>query len=399
MMKAQRFGWILAIALLAPSIGHAGVCDLLTVAVEGPERNTVVYKGSDDTWEQSPDAIKYMDALPTDEVAGGLTPTDIDEVLSALAKRVAVSPAFAEGRAHGPLLRHALLEQIASLSSNVPRAAPYAPLEWTSADLFVTNQWSSKQVSGERCNGRVYQANLSYFDREPPHTPVAFEIFRLDEDEENADAFFYLADEGQATEVRAVVKVVNALFEDFRLAAYQRTIERLDLFDTAWSNYLTKGYSQYPWESYLNSYRGINPYTWTKPPGHQWVFLHPEPSTIVDVRSTKGASLEAGLLLHGVGWIKYMGDERAWFIGASATGAITTSSELGLGGGGTLHFGHSAIHSRVPHISLSVLFHDTKSGRSGPFIGLSVDLWRLFNETSNEPRFRQILEKAKAVVD
>lgn len=120
---------------------------------------------------------------------------------------------------------------------------------------------------------------------------------------------------------------------------------------------------------------------------------------VVDARSTKGASLKPGLLIHGLGWINYVGKQNDWFWGVSATGSITTTADRGLGGGGTLHFGHTAIHSQVPHISLSVLWHDTRKGKSAPFIGLSLDLWRLFDKASNEPRFREVLTKAKEGVN
>lgn len=402
---------VLAIAtylLLFPDFAHAGLCDLLEFASpeESASLRDPVYLVNNEAWRDSPSAEKYIDVVFEDEVAAdsedpessGLTPDEVAARLDRLMRQVRSSSAFQDDRDNGVLLRRALLAQLEFVKKNVPSAQPNEAIEWKSADQFVNKQWTN-EMKEETCDDRLYHADIFYFDREEPRTPLALVIARLDDEGEDAEAFFYIADKGQSTEVRAVVAEVNRLFHEFRRAPIARTIKRLDKIDGAWTNYLTKGYSQYPWETYVNSFRTLVDYSWAKPPGHQWIVLHPEAVMVVDARSTQDASLKPGLLVHGLGWINYVGDENKWFWGVSATGSITSSSNRGLGGGGTLHFGHTAIHNRVPHISLSVLWHDTRSGRSAPFIGLSLDLWRLLDETSNEPRFREVLEKANSVVN
>jgi len=176
----------------------------------------------------------------------------------------------------------------------------------------------------------------------------------------------------EAMAVRATVGAVQTLFSAERQQALDGAVARLTTISRGWTHYLEHGYSQYPWEAALNSVGT----SWSRAPRLQIVLIHPEPAALLDLREAKRSVLEGALLVHGAGLIGYGGDTRSWFLGASATAAVTTSRALGLGGGGTLHLGHTALRARVPHVSLSVLAFATR-GKKAPFIGLSVDLWRL----------------------
>lgn len=346
--------------------------------------------GAEKAWREVPGALRYR-APDQEEPGPALGPGEILERLWSLEEAVRTSPAFADERKNGSFLREILTRQITAVRAEVLPLKAEEELEWRSAKDFVGTRWHRVQRPPAACAGAEYATDTLYFSEQGPKSPVALRIVPfadLDPDVENA---IYLADPEQAAEFRVVVAEVNALFLPFRLAALNRTVRRLDEIDKAWENYLTKGYSQYPWEALVNSWRRLNRFSWSSPPTRQFVFLHPEAAMVMDARSTEGAALDGSLLLHGLGYIHYFGATRNWFLGASATGAVTTDEDLGLGVGGTLHFGHSAIQSRVPHVSLSVLFHDTRSGSNGPFIGVSVDLWRLFEAAGSEGIYRSVL--------
>lgn len=352
------------------------------------------YTGATESWREVPGAWRYRGAALEAAATAPLGPRELLERLWGLDGAVRTSPAFADERPNGPYLRGVLARQLAAVRAEVLPLLGAPELDWAAARSFVGTRWDRVQVASATCDGWEYATATLYFSEQEPRTPLALQIVPFDGMDPDPDRAIYLADPVQAAEFRVVVDEVNRLFQPFRLAALNRAVERLDEIDAGWSNYLTKGYSQYPWESLVNSSRRLNSYTWSSPPKRQFLLLHPEVAAVVDARSTRGAAVEGGLLLHGLGYLRYFGAKRSWFLGCSVTGAVTGSPDVGLGAGGTLHFGHSALHARVPHVSLSALFHDTRSGSSGPFLGFSVDLWRLFEATSNEELYRAALSGA-----
>jgi hypothetical protein len=169
--------------------------------------------------------------------------------------------------------------------------------------------------------------------------------------------------------------------------------KRLTEIDRGWSNYLEKGFSQYPWEVVLNS-RTVG-FNWTSPPRRQWIFLHPEAGALIDARASKRASTETGLLVHGLGHLWYFGASRGTFVGLSGTASVSNDPAFGAGAGGTLHWGNTTVHSRVPHVSLSVLWQDYAVGKAGLAIGVSLDFWRLAQATNGEDMYQSAVERLK----
>lgn len=142
----------------------------------------------------------------------------------------------------------------------------------------------------------------------------------------------------------------------------------------AWENYLQRGYPQYPWENLANSWLVSS--AWDRAPSGQFVLLHPEPGALMDVDRADTADLSAGLLVHGLGYLRYFGDDRAWFCGASATGCLTGDEGNGFGYGLTLHVGSTKASNPLPHISVGLLYHDGVED-DGFQVSLGVDVLRL----------------------
>ena len=80
--------------------------------------------------------------------------------------------------------------------------------------------------------------------------------------------------------------------------------------------------------------------------------------------------------MHGLGYLRYFGDDRAWFCGASATGCITGDEGNGFGYGVTLHLGSTRATNTLPHISVGLLYHDGVED-DGFQVSLGVDVLRL----------------------
>lgn len=405
---SPRVAGFAAVWLVFAATARGGdLCGLLTdvsrhvaVDVGGEDYRAFAdaYTGGTESWREVPGAWRYRGLAREAPETAPLSPRELLERLWGLDGAVRTSPAFSDERPNGAYLRGALARQLAAVRAEVLPLLGAPELDWAGARSFVGTRWDRVQVASATCDGREYATATLYFSEQEPRTPLALRIVPFDGLDPDPDRAVHFADPVQAAEFRVVVDEVNRLFQPLRLAALNRAVQRLDEIDAGWNNYLAKGYSQYPWESLGNSKRGLNPFSWSSPPRRQFILLHPEAAVVVDARSTQGAALEGSLLLHGLGYLRYFGPKRSWFLGCSVTGAVTGNRDVGLGAGGTLHFGHSAIHARVPHLSVGVLFHDTRSGSSGPFLGVSVDLWRLFETTSNEGIYRAALSGASATV-
>jgi hypothetical protein len=98
-------------------------------------------------------------------------------------------------------------------------------------------------------------------------------------------------------------------------------------------------------------------------------------------------------MLHTLGYIHYFGDERSWFLGASATLSFS-DVDHGLGIGPTLHFGSARTHSYIPHVSIGLLWHDFENGPDGPVLGVSIDLMRLFDHDGPMAEYKAALSGA-----
>lgn len=358
------------------------------------ERYGDVYKGAavSRRWAGSPLYKRYQ---VTDDDQEALSPRGVRKRLEVLALAVEGSPAFNESGNNAALLKAYLLAELHGLSAAVAPLEDRTLVSWQAVKDAPLARFNQVNVASEECRDGFYATNSAFFTvGGPAKETIALRLEKQIEAisgifAEDPSQRFYIATLEQAIEFRSVVDEVKRLFAPLQQMAVNEAAIKLVEIDQGWSNYLEKGYSQYPWESLLNSLAVS--YSWSSPPESQWLVMHPEMAAVVDARSTSGSSLEGALLVHGVGYIRYFGDERDWFLGASLTGSITTDSDVGLGVGGTVHFGHTAIHSKVPHISVSVLFHDTVRGSSGPFIAVSADLWRLFQSESAQRLYQQAL--------
>jgi len=184
--------------------------------------------------------------------------------------------------------------------------------------------------------------------------------------------FAYL-DERDAWIVVAVFDLVHSALEaNLQLG---EVAARLRQNRTAWDDYLRHGYAQYPWEELVNDRLVAS--AWDSPPDRQFVFLHAEPGVVFDLQHGKDTSLDAALLVHAIGHLWYFGDDRGWYAGASATAAITSDEDHGLGYGVTLHFGRSVASASVPAVSVGLLWHEGNDGERGLEMSIGVDLLRL----------------------
>ena len=327
-------------------------------------------------WAGSPRARAYdlQAELPESWSVG-----ELQEQLLILARRVRVTPTFT---AHnGELLRSALERELERLFTAIASVAGEVgletTLEWDHVSEVVDERFQPAHWSHRDDEGTLVTDTL-FFPGEPSQV-----ILRLDRAAGGlggSTPFAYFATLDQAVEFRAVCARVTALFSVVVGAQLERTALRLREIDAGWTNYLEHGFSQYPWESWANGW--LTDFAWTRPPRDQWVLLHPELGFVFDTRSSRSAQMEAALLVHGVGYVRYFGDTRDWFAGLSATASITGDSAYGLGFGPTLHFGHARIASRVPHVSVSVLWQDFEVGGRDPVLAATLDLWRLVDRGS-----------------
>lgn len=358
------------------------------------------YEGGEN-WKKSTLAERYERA--TNSGTEPLPPVQIYEQLIALLAAMDASPSFAgQASDNRATLRGAMRTRLEALARAVVMLEGKPLVSWDAfrdggGSLATFSRTSMGAADGTECGSARFGTNSAFFAVPDPANATVLRLERwepegpLDLLAADPEQSIYIATLDQAIEYRAIVDQVQSLFAGQVGVAVNQAAMRLAEVNVGWKNYLEHGYSQYPWESFVNSW--LPCFTWNSPPDWQLVLIHPEASAVVDARSTQGASLAGSLLVHGLGYVHYFGADRGWFVGASATASITTDSALGWGGGGTLHFGHSAIHETIPHISLSVLFHDTNTGSSGPFIGISADLWRLLDRGGAQGLYKNALAK------
>lgn len=384
----------------APTRPEAGICamrargDAYRVSgVPSAEHFTAyadVFEGGGDAWTTSQRAARYLKAVGK--------PSTLEGVQAGLAKLNALlrdSDAFTDPDTaeSGDFLRLRLLSELdhlaavlAGLSQDV-RTLSLATLSDNGVRL---DDFTGSSASAS-CDGTTYSSDSVFFSGAAPRQQV---VLRAQSQQTAALGIpvageaVYFATLAQAIEFRALCEAVDKLFFHAKDGSLRRAARRLSEINRAWENYLARGYSQYPWESALNS---LLSFSWDSPPSLQLIVAHPEPAVLLDARSSRGSALSGALLMHGLGLLFYTGAERSFYLGASLTGAATTNDNLGLGFGAAVHFGHAAVSARVPHISLALLWLDTTQAQDFPFVALSLDLWRLFAADNGEQLFRQRL--------
>jgi hypothetical protein len=140
----------------------------------------------------------------------------------------------------------------------------------------------------------------------------------------------------------------------------------------SWGHYFERGYSQLPWELYLNSLRarsGAN----LDPPTKQLILLHPSVGFEIPGRSIRDLTAQNAVALELLGWITYRNDYRD-YLGLS--GVVTFTERLGTGVGPFVHFGRVA--------KAGYIFRLRRTNADGEQLGdgllISVDLYKYLSD-------------------
>ncbi len=340
--------------------------------VYGSDRNPLAQnKDKRPVWTDAPEYTSYGDDK---SLTGDLTKEGVKHSVLRLRARIRSSTAFNSNDDNSKLLLAALLSKLDEYLAQLDLLKPFVYIPRPEADFEAVGKGNDR-ITTEACyfcgSDRQIVLGGDLVKKPPTGSPSV-----------------YYATVTQAIEIRAVVDRMRTIFVALKEKPYERVTARLTDIDASWSNYLEKGYSQYPWESLLNSY--VTPFTWESPPHHQFVFLHPELGFEIDTRAAKGSSAQAALMVHTVGYVAYPSDARDWFVGGSAT-LTFSDQDFGLGIGPTLHVGWAKTYSVLPHISVGAYWHDFSSGSHGPIIGFSLDFWRLLNKDNGSDLFKSAL--------
>jgi hypothetical protein len=206
-------------------------------------------------------------------------------------------------------------------------------------------------------------------------------------------SYYHYATIEQAIEVRTVCSIVEAVFAGVKEGPLARVYERAASIDRGWTNYLENGYSQYPWEAVVNSVvmpKILGKYSWDNPPNEQLVFLHPELCTLIDTRAGGDGDTETALLVHGLGYVRYFGEERSWFAGLSASACFSDASP-DVGYGATLHVDLAGLGMRLPNLSAGAVWFESEDGWGDPVVSVTADFWGLLRTDETRDLFFQAI--------
>jgi hypothetical protein len=140
----------------------------------------------------------------------------------------------------------------------------------------------------------------------------------------------------------------------------------------SWTRYFERGYSQTPWELYLNS-RFSRAAADLDPPTRQLILLHPSVGLEIPSRSLRDLTRQDAVALEVLGWIKYRDDYRK-YLGLS--GVVTFTEGLGTGVGPFLHFGQVAKIGYVFRVRRT----DASGARARDGVLISVDLYKYLTD-------------------
>jgi len=184
----------------------------------------------------------------------------------------------------------------------------------------------------------------------------------------------------QAADIRYRAEALNRFLIDLKKVDRIQSDQEVEASLRQWHNYLNRGYSQYPWESFVN--RELWSPTWANPPVQQLVVGHPELGLGFSTKKASAAEIDVTLLIHAVGYIHYFG-EGDYFAGLS--GSLFFNGDHGFGFGPTFHTGCPGLIERFPHLSFGMSWHDVDDDGhffdDSPFLNVSVDLLRLLQPT------------------
>lgn len=117
----------------------------------------------------------------------------------------------------------------------------------------------------------------------------------------------------------------------------ERVVARLDQLSTLWDRFGEKGYSQLPWELYLNGSLKLGRPA-LEPPLRQLVLLHPAAGVEVTGGEYPNWQQRSTMTVEVLGMLFYKSDRSSYF---GASGMVVASSGIRLGFGPLVHFGRA----------------------------------------------------------
>lgn len=158
--------------------------------------------------------------------------------------------------------------------------------------------------------------------------------------------------------------------------AYATTV--LATKEARWHDYFDRGYSQLPWELYLNSRAARNAGV-LDPPTRQLILLHPSPSVQVAGSSWRRLESHEAIAVEPLGFIWYHNDYRDYF---GISSVVVFANSTGTSVGPFLHFGRVA---KVGYTFPIKQRGEASDSRPGGIL-VSVDLYKYLSDRSAQAR-------------
>ena len=191
-----------------------------------------------------------------------------------------------------------------------------------------------------------------------------------------------------ATEANAVARdlcyrawAVKKVLVRYGQPGRERAVKALAGYVTLWDNYNSKGYSQYPWELYLNGRWTVDAGSFA-PPASQWVLAHP--AIAVEVAWPRSQDLRRLdiITFEPIGYLRYRRDRRSYG-GLSLLATLSAAADPGYG-----VLGHIGRIGKVGYV-----YHPREEEGARHGAVFSVDLYKLIGGVP------QKLQDAKARVE
>lgn len=165
---------------------------------------------------------------------------------------------------------------------------------------------------------------------------------------------------------------VNRLLTAYGSPALRSLVQELQLASSRWDNYMDLGYSQFPWELWLNGRRFDA--TRENPPRSQLILLHPAAG--IELVAPRLNALDElcrsnSFTVEPFGYVWY-NDARSFYLGLSA--AVSLTSDMPAGVGGIAHLGTWG------HVGYMVRRHGSAGQRQDGLL-ISLDLYQLLSGT------------------
>ncbi len=174
---------------------------------------------------------------------------------------------------------------------------------------------------------------------------------------------------------------VHRLLTAYGSPALRALVQELQLASSRWDNYMDLGYSQFPWELWLNGRRFDA--TSENPPRTQVILMHP--ALGIELVAPRLGALDElhrsnSFTVEPFGYVWY-NEARSFYLGLSA--AVSLTSEMPAGVGGTAHLGSWG------HVGY-IIRKRGSAGRRQDGLLISLDLYQFLAETPDR------LKEAKA---